>query len=162
QINLTRFPLFFPEKRAFFLEGANQYEFGLGLSDQFIPFFSRRIGLRNGDEVPIDAGVKVNGRAGRWNIAALDVQTRDTAAVRSGFVTATNLFARRLCNEVTEKLRVGRIFTNGAPKSLRVNRLLGLDAVFRTSTFLGNKNFFVGGWTARNAGDFGPGDRQGC
>src|SRR5204863_3109630 len=56
QINLTRFPLFFPEKRAFFLEGSNQYDFGLGLvsdSPQFIPFFSRNIGLLDGAQIPI-------------------------------------------------------------------------------------------------------------
>src|SRR6266568_6644921 len=53
QINLTRFPLFFPEKRSFFLEGANQYVFGLGLGSSFIPFFSRQIGLINGQPVPI-------------------------------------------------------------------------------------------------------------
>src|SRR4030095_5932887 len=80
QVNLTRFPLFFPEKRAFFLEGANQYDFGLGLggeSAQFIPFFSRRIGLLGGEQIPIDGGVKVNGRIGKWNVALLDVQTRE-------------------------------------------------------------------------------------
>ena len=79
QLNVTRFPLFFPEKRAFFLEGANQYEFGLGLGEQFIPFFSRRIGLLNGEPVPINFGVKLNGRAGRWNLAALNVQTRQAS-----------------------------------------------------------------------------------
>src|SRR6266568_7036451 len=77
QINLTRFPLFFPEKRSFFLEGANQYVFGLGLGSSFIPFFSRQIGLINGQPVPIDAGVKLNGRVGKWNLALLDVQTRE-------------------------------------------------------------------------------------
>src|SRR6267378_1050546 len=80
QINLTRFPLFFPEKRSFFLEGANQYDFGLGIggpdSPQFIPFFSRRIGLLGGAQIPINAGVKLNGRVGKWNLALLDVQTR--------------------------------------------------------------------------------------
>jgi hypothetical protein len=59
QINITRFPLFFPEKRSFFLEGANQYVFGLGLGQSFIPFFSRQIGLLNGQPIPIDAGVKL-------------------------------------------------------------------------------------------------------
>ena len=80
QINLTRFPLFFPEKRAFFLEGANQYDFGLGLGGeepQFIPFFSRNIGLLDGAQIPISAGLKLNGRVGKWNLALLDVQTRD-------------------------------------------------------------------------------------
>jgi len=57
QINLTRFPLFFPEKRSFFLEGANQYVFGLNLGDQFIPFFSRNVGLLDGAQIPIDVGV---------------------------------------------------------------------------------------------------------
>ena len=69
QLNITRFPLFFPEKRSFFLEGANQYVFGLGLGNAFIPFFSRQVGLSNGQPVPIDAGVKLNGRVGKWNRA---------------------------------------------------------------------------------------------
>src|SRR5262249_43835141 len=59
QINITRFPLFFPEKRSFFLEGANQYAFGLGLGQSFVPFFSRQIGLVNGQPVPIDVGAKL-------------------------------------------------------------------------------------------------------
>ena len=62
--NLTRFPLFFPEKRTFFLQGADIFDFGLGTGDDVRPFFSRRIGLLNGNEVPIRVGAKVNGRAG--------------------------------------------------------------------------------------------------
>src|SRR5256885_995447 len=161
QINLTRFPLFFPEKRAFFLEGANQYDFGLGLSEQFIPFFSRRVGLsENGDQIPLDGGVKLNGRVGRWNLAALDVQTRD-ANTSAGFVPGTNLLAGRVSYDLTDKFRVGTLFTNGNPDGIRGNRLLGLDAVWRTSTFRRNKNLFIGGWTARAQGDVGPGERQG-
>jgi len=160
QINLTRFPLFFPEKRAFFLEGANQYEFGLGLGSQFIPFFSRRIGLLNGEQIPINGGVKLNGRVGKWNLAALDVQTR---AVRTSTETvpSTNLLATRVSYDVTPKLRVGTMLTNGDPEGIRTNRLFGFDAVYRTSTFLGNKNFFVGAWTARSEDDLPAGDRQG-
>jgi hypothetical protein len=67
QLNLTRFPLFFPERRSFFLEGSNQFDFGLGLGETFIPFFSRRVGLLEGRQVPIQGGVKLDGRAGRWN-----------------------------------------------------------------------------------------------
>lgn len=161
QINLTRFPLFFPEKRAFFLEGANQYEFGLGLNEQFIPFFSRRIGLSDeGDQIPINGGVKLNGRAGRWNLAALDVQTRD-ANTTSGLVPGTNLLASRVSYDLTDKFRLGTIFTNGSPDGIRSNHLMGFDAVWRTSTFRGNKNLFIGGWTARTEGDVGPGERQG-
>ena len=65
QTNLTRFPLFFPEKRAFFLEGADIFEFGFGLGRSIIPFFSRRIGLANGAAVPIVAGGKINGAIGK-------------------------------------------------------------------------------------------------
>src|SRR5437763_1182074 len=161
QINLTRFPLFFPEKRAFFLEGANQYDFGLGLSEQFIPFFSRRVGLSdNGDQIPLDGGVKLNGRVGRWNLAALDVQTRD-ANTSAGFVPGTNLLASRVSYDLTDKFRIGTIFTHGDPGDVQSNGLLGFDAVWRTSTFRRNKNLFIGAWTARGEGDVGPGERQG-
>jgi hypothetical protein len=165
QINLTRFPLFFPEKRAFFLEGSNQYVFGLGLNrgedSEFLPFFSRRIGLLNGEQIPIDAGVKLNGRVGRWNLAMLDVETRETQTQNSGLVPNTNLLASRVSYDVTDKFRVGGVFTNGDPQGLRSNQLTGFDAVYRTSTFMGNKNFLAGAWTARSTGDIGTGDPQG-
>ncbi len=158
QINLTRFPLFFPEKRAFFLEGANQYDFGV--SSQFIPFFSRRIGLLNGEVIPIDAGIKLNGRIGRLNVAALDVQTREVRTSTAD-VPSTNLLATRVSYDVTDKFRVGTILTNGDPEGLRTNRLVGFDANWRTSTFMGNKNLLAGAWTARTEGNLGPGSRQG-
>lgn len=160
QINLTRFPLFFPEKRAFFLEGANQFEFGLGLGERFIPFFSRRIGLLDGEPIPINAGAKLNGRIGRWNVGLLDVQTRETRTSR-GVVPAVNLLAGRVSYDVTSKLRIGTIFTNGDPEGLGRNSLFGIDAVWRTSTFLGRKNFLVGGWTVMTTGDRQPGPRTG-
>jgi hypothetical protein len=160
QINLTRFPLFFPEKRAFFLEGANQYQYGLGLSDQFIPFFSRRVGLLNGQQIPIDVGAKLNGRIGRWNVAAVDVQTRP-AATSVGAIPGTNLLAARISYDVTDKLRLGTILTNGDPQGVQRNRLLGIDGVWRTAKFLSDKNLRFGAWTARTVGDAGVGSPQG-
>lgn len=160
QINTTRFPLFFPEKRAFFLEGANQYQFGLGLGTNFIPFFSRRIGLYNGSPVPIDAGVKLNGRIGNWNIALLDVQTRE-ANSRSGNVPSVNLLATRASYDITPKLRVGALFTHGDSSGTRDNTFAGFDVVYRTSTFMGNKNFQVGGWTGGSIGDLDDGSPVG-
>ena len=62
--NLTRFPLFFPEKRTFSLEGDDIFAFGLGLNQDLLPYFSRRIGLVGATEVPTLAGGKVNGRLG--------------------------------------------------------------------------------------------------
>jgi hypothetical protein len=160
QINVTRFPLFFPEKRAFFLEGANQYEFGLGLGESFLPFFSRQIGLLDGQPIPIDAGVKLNGRVGKWSLAFLDVQTRETEG-DSGRIPGVNLMAGRVSYNVSEQLRVGGIFTNGDPRGLRRSTLYGFDAVWRTSKFRRNKNLLLGAWTARSAGDTGPGSRTG-
>ncbi|RMG76969.1 MAG: hypothetical protein D6707_11715, partial [Bacteroidetes bacterium] len=73
--NLTRFPLFFPEKRTFFLEGADIYDFGLGMRRDIIPFFSRRIGLYEGEQVPIIAGTKLNGKIGKTNFGGMYIRT---------------------------------------------------------------------------------------
>jgi hypothetical protein len=163
QLNVTRFPLFFPERRAFFLEGANQYEFGLGLGELFIPFFSRRVGLYEEQVIPINEGFKLNGRAGRWNVGMLDVQTRDTELQGSNdvVVPGTNLFAGRVSYDVNPKLRLGTLITNGHPDGLRRNTLAGFDAVWRTSEFMGNKNFLVGGWGAISSGDTPSGNSAG-
>ncbi len=169
QINLTRFPLFFPEKRGFFLEGANQYTFGLGLHEQFIPFFSRNIGLLGGAQIPLDGGVKLNGRVGKFNVALLDVQTRETVVpsdvvqdlkLPSAIVPGTNLLASRISYDVNENLRVGAMLTNGDPEALRSNTLAGFDAVWRTSKFRGDKNLLVGAWAATTQGDVGPGSKM--
>lgn len=161
QLNLSRFELFFPERRTFFLEGSNQYQFGLGLDAQFIPFFSRRIGLFEGEQIPINAGVKLNGRAGKWNLGFLDVQTRDTVLQDGSVIPGTNLLASRISYDLTSKLRLGGIFTNGNPDGKTRNTLAGFDGVWRTSEFRGNKNLFIGGWTAKSFGDVGDGNRSG-
>jgi len=162
QLNVTRFDPFFPERRGFFLEGANQYVFGLGLEDSFIPFFSRRVGLYEERQIPISAGLKLNGRAGAWNLGVLDVQTRDSVlAGTRETVPGTNLFAGRVSCDVNSKLRIGTLFTNGNPDGIHRNRLTGFDAVWRTSEFLGNKNFQIGGWTAFSSGDIAAGDKKG-
>jgi hypothetical protein len=76
--NLTRFPLVFPEKRTFFLEGSDIFDFGLGTSDDLRAFFSRRIGLFGGRRVPLDAGLKLNGREGGTSFGALAVRTGES------------------------------------------------------------------------------------
>ncbi|MGH9365859.1 MAG: DUF5916 domain-containing protein, partial [Thermoanaerobaculia bacterium] len=156
QINLTRFPLFTPEKRAFFLEGSNLFRFGLGIQEEFLPFYSRRVGLFEGNVVPIDVGVKVLGQTGRWGIVALDAETAQSAGAQQ-----TNLFAGRLTYDVDEHLRLGAIGTNGEPSGVGSNSLGGIDAVWRTSRFQGDKNFFVGLWGAGSGGDVGDGKRTG-
>ena len=148
QINLTQFPLFFPEKRAFFLEGSNQFNFGLNLGTDLVPFYSRSIGLVEGSVVPIDAGVKVLGRAGKWGIAALDVET---GAAHD--LTRRNLFASRLTYDATDHLRVGTLLTAGDPEFATHNHFGGVDSVWTTSTLFGDKNFAAGAWVAGSHSD---------
>ncbi len=68
QINLTPYTLFKPEKRAFFLEGSNQFTFASGIGSIFIPFYSRSIGLVDGTPIRIDDGIKLVGQEGPWSI----------------------------------------------------------------------------------------------
>lgn len=156
QINLTRFPLFFPEKRPFFLEGSNLFDFGSGLSEELIPFYSRRVGLVRGEVVPLDAGLKLLGRAGRWSIAALDVETGDSPAA-----PGVNLFAGRATYDVDSHLRLGAIGTRGDPTGRGENALGGLDAVWQTSSFHSDKNLAFAAWGARSAGDLPDGRPSG-
>ena len=156
QINLTRFPLFFPEKRSFFLEGSNLFQFGLGLGTDFIPFYSRRVGLVAGQIVPLDGGVKLLGRAGAFGVAILDVQTGS-----SDVATRTNLFAGRFTYDVDRHLRLGTVVTRGDPQGLAQASLAGLDAVWQTSTLQGDKDLRVGLWGARSGGGTAPGQRTG-
>ena len=141
QINLTRFDLFFPEKRTFFLEGAGVFDVaGLGSQNpDLIPFFSRTVGLLNGQEVPILAGLKVSGRQGGLNVGLLDLQTRD-ATLAEGPLSAQNLLAVRVSKNLFEQSWIGVIGTRGNPTGAGDNNLIGVDARFATSHFKGGKN----------------------
>lgn len=156
QINLSRFPLFFPEKRTFFLEGSNHFNFGLGLSGDFIPFYSRRIGLVGGQTVPLDAGLKFLGQEGKWGIDVLGARTGDSPVSQGA-----DLFAGRVTFDAGAHLRVGAIATAGDPDGVHSNRLGGFDATWSTTTFRGDKNLLAGGWVAESSGDGAAGDHRG-
>src|SRR5262245_49511048 len=141
RINLTRFPLFFPEKRDFFLQDAPIFQFA-DLGNDLIPFFSRRIGLDDeGNEVPILVGGKVTGRAGAYNLGVLDVQTK-----AAGDFDSANLFAARVSKNVGEQSTVGAIVTNGDPNGRDSNTVVGVDANFGTSQFRGDRNLRASVW----------------
>ncbi len=142
RINLTRFPLFFPEKRMFFLEGSEVFSFSSSIS--FTPFFSRRIGLFEGAQVPVRFGAKVYGKIGDTNLAILDVQTGDY-----GDLPGRNLLAARMTQNILAQSKVGWIFTNGSPTGER-NSLAGVDFNYSSSTFLGDKNVMLAAWAAYN------------
>jgi hypothetical protein len=144
--NLTRFPLVFPEKRTFFLEGSDIFDFGLGTSDDLRPFFSRRIGLLGDAEVPLDVGLKVNGREGGTSIGALAVRTGNAALVPDSVSTSNTMGVVRLKQNVLVESSVGAIVTAGDPLGRGNAWLAGPDVTYQTSHFRGSKNFLAGAW----------------
>lgn len=145
QINLTRFPLFFPEKRAFFLENVGVFSFGSGGGfggGELIPFFSRRIGLAEGREVPITAGGRLTGKVGQFDVGVLGVRTR-----AAGDIPAKNFFVGRVKRKLFTQSYVGGIYTNGDPADATGSRTLGADVNLSTANFLGNRrNFNLGAY----------------
>jgi Domain of unknown function (DUF5916) len=135
QINLTRFNLFFPEKRDFFLEGQGIFDFG-GISGQRasgvnpILFFSRRIGLNAGQAVPVLAGGRVTGKAGRFDVGALAITTDDKPAANA---VTTTFSALRLRRNILRRSSLGMIATGRWPASAGVgnNGTAGIDADLR-------------------------------
>lgn len=140
--NLTRFPLFFPEKRTFFLQGADIFDFGLGTNQDVVPFFSRRIGLLGGRQVPLDVGTKVNGRIAGTNFGALVTRTRRLDSLSTG----TGMAVVRVRQDVLAESSVGMIATVGDPLDRRDAWLVGPDVTYQTSRFRGDKNLLVGAW----------------
>lgn len=144
--NLTRFPLFFPEKRTFFLEGSDLFNFGLGLtqfrSSDIVPFFSRRIGLYEGESVPLQAGGKVTGRVGGTSIAGLVTRTGSV----DGLVDGATMGAFRVRQNVLEESTVGVLGTFGDPTGANGSYLVGADFTYQTSRFRGSKTLVAGAW----------------
>src|SRR5262245_56207752 len=149
QTNLTRFEILFPEKRTFFLEGSDIFEFGLGLEDAGLqPFYSRRIGLATDpatDEltkVPILLGGKLNGRVRNTNIGGLAVRTKSVDSL----VDATTMGVVRVKQNVFEESSLGMLATFGDQLGNTDALLAGADFTYRTSRFLGDKRLLVGLW----------------
>jgi hypothetical protein len=146
QVNLTRFSVLFPEKRDFFLENSGIFQFGLPYNGsnslgtaspaasgrQNSPpdtklFFSRQIGLSDaGTSIPILAGSRVTGRAGRYAVGALNIQQRE-----QGPVPSTNFTALRLDRSVLANSDVGLMLLNKDADGAAYNRVAGVDANFR-------------------------------
>ncbi len=155
--NLTRFPLFFPEKRAFFLEGDDFFDFGFGLGRDVVPFHSRRIGLVGGEEVPLLAGMKATGRFGGTSLGALATQVGE----QDGVAPETAMGVVRLKQDLFEESSVGMIATAGDPLGRNGAWMAGADFTYQTSSFGGERNFLAGAWLlgAGHEGDSG-GDRS--
>jgi hypothetical protein len=153
QVNLTRFNMFFPEKRDFFLRDVDIFEFGQigtgnfnstsGTGSSAIstparqsarPFFSRKIGLGpNGELIDIVGGVKLSGRVGDWNVGTLLINQDE-----SGLIDSQNIFVGRTVLNVGSRTQVGAIVTDGNPQGNIDNTLVGTDIRYRNTSFYGN------------------------
>ena len=144
QVNLTRFSLFFPEKREFFLEGQGIFDFGGGRRpdpnrffvtgegfavDAPILFFSRRIGLEGSTTVPLTGGARLTGKSGPFSVGLLNVQTGETP---TGDVAPTNFTVLRVKRDVLRRSSIGGIFTRRslASQGDGPNQVYGVDGVF--------------------------------
>ena len=136
QVNLTRFSLFFPEKREFFLENQGLFAFGGAGTGPFggggntpVLFYSRQIGLDQGQEVPIDVGGRLTGRVGAFSLGVLNIQTDD--APEAGAV-ATNFSVVRLKRDLLRRSSIGAIFTRRSisTRGPGSNETYGVDGTF--------------------------------
>ena len=157
-VNLSRFSVFFPEKRDFFLENSGIFLFGRQGENQ--AFFTRRIGLTdNGAPVPIDYGVKVTGKIGPYNVGFLQVQTRKLGETSTGLGIPRQQFTiLRVKRDVLKRSYVGAIFVNRqgatAVGASDYNRIGGADAEFNLTDHYKVKAFWMGSAT--------PGIRSGA
>ncbi len=161
QTNLTRFSLYFPEKRDFFLENAGIFDFGPPHRESFRPpvlkaFFSRRVGLDDGRQVPIDWGARLTGRLGGWNIGVLRVAT--AGIDRDGGNLPANAFTvARLKRNLGRRSTIGAIVTEAAPDNEDANRVVGLDFNYKPTTKFGVGGFWTGSGLSEDPESTGTG-----
>lgn len=135
QINTGRFSLFFPETRDFFLQDAAFFEFGgraFSRAPNARPFFSRRIGIVNGESVPIETGIKLSGELKGIELGLL------TARMGEGSeIDRQTLSVARAAVDISAESRLGIIATNGDPTGQSDNTLLGFDYLYRSPSIFG-------------------------
>jgi hypothetical protein len=138
QINLTRFSLYFPEKREFFLE--NAAIFSIGSPDDAMIFFSRRIGIsEEGEEIPLLGGVKLAGKEGRFNIGLINLQAQS-----QGEIAANNFTVLRLSRDILGKSNIGFMMTNrNSDISGDFNRAFCMDGDFILGKSLSMSGYYA-------------------
>jgi hypothetical protein len=147
EINLTRFQLFFPEKRPFFLENAGT--FAVGTPQEVELFFSRRIGIADGAAVPILGGGRLTGKMGGWTVGLLDIQTgavsRGSGADAIALTPANNFSVARVLRELSGRSRIGAILVNrfATDDGSGDNHAYGVDARFAVTDALTLESYFA-------------------
>ncbi len=171
QVNLTRFSLFFPEKREFFLEGQDAFAFagqgggggggggggmfpGMNPNDNIAPvlFYSRRIGISDAGMVPILGGARALGRSGNWQVGALSMQTE---ALSGTTVPSTNFSVLRINRDILQRSRIGMIATSRSPGAAANagNLAVGADAQINLSDDLQFTSYVARTETKGKTGD---------
>ena len=163
QVNLTRFSLFFPEKREFFLEDQGIFAFGgaqgrggggRGAAPSLAPlvFFSRRIGLNAGRQVPMLAGARLAGRVGRTAIGFLNTQTESAPEASA---EATNFTVVRIRRDILRRSAIGVIATHRSPRTTAAdfNQVVGMDARLAFFENLTINSYYARSRTPRLGGD---------
>jgi hypothetical protein len=166
RLNLTRFSLFFPEQRKFFLQDNDIFEFGRiggpresgAVSQAFKetgrPFFSRRIGLgADGQAIDIDGGLKVTGRVGGWEYGVLNIVQDEYEALDS-----SNLFVGRVSRNVLAESTLGAILTSGNPTGNEDNTLVGVDFRYLNTRLANGKTVAGSLWYQESRTDGLDGD----
>ena len=154
RVNLTRFPLFFEEKRDFFLEGSGFFDFSREPDEAVVPFFSRRIGLDDrGAPQPIDVGAKLTGQAGAFDVGCPAGADGDT-----DHQPGEDFSVVRLRRRVFEQSYVGGLYTRRSARAGGdVDRhTAGVDFELETSQFRGDQNLELSGfylWTSSPGAD---------
>ena len=148
QVNLTRFNLFFPEKRDFFLENAGTFAFGPG--GNLVPFFSRRIGLSaTGSPIPIAGGARITGKSGRYDLGGLAMRTESMTGIPSN-----NYMVGRLKRNVLARSYFGAILTSrDSSIAGDHNRVYGADARFVFRDRLGFDSYMLRSDTPGRTGE---------
>ena len=153
QINLTRFPLFFPELREFFLEGEDYFNMGFG-GNRIVPFYSRRMGLDSlRNAIPILMGARILGKEDQNTVGLMSLQTAETEDQ-----LATNYTVGSWRKDVGTQSVIGAMTVNRLDRDAFHNTT-GINGRYSTSTFRGNKNLDIGGayiHTYSNRNKFDP------
>ena len=160
QVNLTRFSLFFPERRDFFLQDVDIFQFGR-LQQDGRPFFSRKLGIdAAGQPVPLDVGAKVSGRIGRFDSARWPCGRKPTRTPTSPAksIDATTAFVGRVAANVLAESSVGMIVTDGDPSSNLDNSVAGVDFRYLNSQLIGGKSLEGDAWFQQSDSEHLVGD----
>jgi len=145
-INLTRFDIHYPEKRDFFLEGSDTFDFTQGGTRLF---YSRRIGITpDRRDQPITAGAKLTQKTGGYRLGVLTMQTEE----ERGYPGA-NYTVARVKKDIFEQSYIGFIATSKFDENNHDNQVYGVDWILRTDRFLGNRNLDIQGYLSGSVTD---------